>query len=208
MYEATFRPSQHPTTPSAPELEAGRPCWPAPLSCPQLGPIAPHPITDRADTSAARSVPHANTKRTLGEIGCWKCRQSVWACVVTWGGQGSVATRPSAQSSKYLGLVRQLLTSQPKWQRGATACAYGMGTTQRSERVAGLGTCYGWGRLARSPPEQTETTKKDKGGRRWMGASARRWVVLLSQQHVSGDLDVWGQRDVGSWTPSNLAHQE
>ena len=166
MYGATFHACHHPTAPSAPELEAGGPCWPALLSCPQLGPIGPHPITDRSDTPAARPVPHADSKRTWGEIVCWKCRQGVWACVMAWGGQGSVATRPSAlqkQNPERCSMARHHTPTSDAARPGGY-----IGPIRRA-KAKGLrvwGRATGGGSSRALPSRHTETTEKDGGGRR------------------------------------------
>ena len=178
MYEAAFHPSQHPTTPSGTELEAGRPCWPVLLSCPQLGPISPHPTTDRTDAPAVRPVTHAENRRTLGEIDDWKCRQRVWACVMAWGGQGSVATRPSALQKQNPDLVLHGATPHPNQRCCATWWVYETDVPRKSERIAGLGTCHGWwGRLARAPRQ----THGDDGKEGERGEKGRqfysRWAL-------------------------------
>ena len=58
---------------------------------------------------------------------------------------GRVHSPPKVQ---YQGLVRQYLTCQPQWRRGATGRVYAMDMKHRNERIEGLGACYGWGQRA------------------------------------------------------------
>ena len=100
----------------------------------------------------------------MGDIYHQKRRHGAWACAVAWGRRGSVGRRPSAPNIQNLGLVRQCLTSQPKWRWGATVCVYGMDVKHRNKRIEGLATCYGSGQRATARGRKSAGNGKEEGG--------------------------------------------
>ena len=193
VYEAAFHPSQHPTTPSGTELEAGRPCWPVLLLCPQLGPIGPHPTTSRADTPQRTTTPthrkwaylEWNRLLEVSSESLGLCHGMGWAGVR---GTASISP-PEAKSGKVL----HGTTPHPNQRCCATWWVHWTDTPRRSERIACLGTCYGWGSSRALPSRHTETTEKEGGGRR------RVWPFCMP---LGGPIAIttrtWQYRHVGS----------
>ena len=206
VYEAAFHPSQHPTTPSGTELEAGRPCWPVLRLCPQLGPISPHPTTSRADTPQRATTPthrkwaylEWNRLLEVSSESLGLRRGMGWAGVC---GTASISP-PEAISGR--GAPWRDTTPQPAAPRDLMGVWDRCDAQKRKDCASGDVLRVG-GSSRALPSRHTETTEKEAVEGDVFGPSACRWVVRSPKRHVPDDFDVWERRGWGEWRSSDHA---